>query len=77
MHVNRIYYSYFDQEWQRLIAGDSIRDEATNGGFADGPLDAARFYATSGLTLDGHHNIIVADASNRRIRLITAIDSLF
>jgi len=75
MRANRIYYSAFADGWQRLIAGDSNRDEANNGGFAAGPRDAARFYAPAGLALDGHHNIIVADAGNRRIRLIPAIDS--
>ncbi|HEX5274967.1 MAG TPA: hypothetical protein VFW34_06800 [Candidatus Rubrimentiphilum sp.] len=75
MRGNRVYYSDFLGGWLRLIAGNSERDESNSGGFADGPPDVARFQAPAGLTLDGQHNIVVADAGNRRIRLIPAIDS--
>ena len=41
-------------------------------GSADGPPHAARFDRPTGLALDGHGNLFVADTGNDRIRMISA-----
>ncbi len=67
--------AFFHQQgtWRR-IAGDGTQDATQAGGFADGPPAQARFFEPEGLALDDAGNIFVADAGNRRIRLVPAVN---
>jgi streptogramin lyase len=58
----------------RIVSGERGADVSAAGGFVDGLPEAARFNAPMGLVLDGQRNIMVADAGNRRIRLIPAVN---
>ncbi len=60
--------------FSRLIGGADERDETQVAGFADGPPRDARFYAPFGLARNAHDDILVADAGNRRIRIVPALD---
>jgi sugar lactone lactonase YvrE len=43
-------------------------------GYADGPLNSAQFMFPSGVTLDAHGLLYVADTSNNAIRLLRVAD---
>lgn len=45
---------------------------STSYGFVDGTGTSARFYYTSGITVDGSGTVYVADSNNQRIRKITS-----
>jgi streptogramin lyase len=55
------------------LAGTAITaGPARFGGSADGPVAAARFKSPSGVAVDTHGNVIVADTGNHTIRKISA-----
>jgi len=61
---NRILYRWLDGVFHVLAGGRE--------GFADGRGDAAAFNTPSGLALDRHGNLYVADTGNHAIRKVTA-----
>jgi hypothetical protein len=68
-----IYFLNFAGTWRR-VAGQGGQDPALLGGFADGPPGEAKFYAPLGLAAGPKGEILVADAGNRRIRSVPAVD---
>ena len=60
---NRILYSWLDGDFHLLAGGRE--------GFADGVGAAAAFNTPSGIALDGHGNLYVADTGNHAIRKLT------
>lgn len=60
---------------ERILAGVPNEDaSADTGGYVDGSGTAARFNAPMGLALRNDGSILLADAGNRRIRLLSAPD---
>jgi hypothetical protein len=59
---------------QRVIAGSPLAAEDDTGGFRDGPPADALFASPTGLALGQNGDVAIADAGNRRIRLVPAFD---
>jgi DNA-binding beta-propeller fold protein YncE len=58
-----------------VIGGRAIEDAAENGGgFADGPAEQSRFDEPTGVAVAPDGTVAVADAGNKRIRLIREVD---
>jgi hypothetical protein len=56
----------------KVLAGSETPDGAADdAAFADGPWDVARFFAPAGIARSDDGRIVVADAGNRRIRLLS------
>ncbi len=71
--VPRLDGTYFGQPW---VAGNvyTVCGTSTGGYSGDGgPVAAARLNGPQGATVDASGNVLVADTSNDRIRLITAV----
>ncbi len=62
---NRLLYRWLDGEFHVLAGGRE--------GFADGRGEAAEFNTPSGLALDRHGNLYVADTGNHAIRKVTPL----
>jgi len=58
----------------RIVAGSQLQPPGINGGFRDGEPGNALFSSPTGVALAPNGDIVVADAGNRRIRVIPAID---
>jgi hypothetical protein len=69
-----VYFVHYGGTWRR-IAGQGGQDPTLLGGFADGTPADARFYAPLGLALDARGDILVADAGNRRVRSVPAVNT--
>jgi hypothetical protein len=54
----------------RKIQGGKVSTVAGGWGFADGPFAKARFACPVSVDLDGHGHLFVADAQNRRLRVL-------
>jgi hypothetical protein len=59
--------------FSRLLAGQDEKDWQQNGGFADGTPERAAFYDPMQMARDGRGDILLADAGNRRIRVLPAV----
>ena len=76
-----VFFAKFPGSWSpyngfsRLMVGPDEKDWQQKGGFADGPAAAAQVYDPMGMALDAHGDIVLADAGNRRIRLLPAPDA--
>jgi hypothetical protein len=76
-----VFFGKFSGAWSpyngfsRLMVGPDEKDWQQKGGFADGPAAEAQVYDPMGMALDAQGNIILADAGNRRIRLLPAPDT--
>jgi len=58
-----------------VIGGHDVEDAAENGGgFADGPTEQSRFDEPTGVAIAPDGTLAVADAGNKRIRLIRGVD---
>jgi len=58
-----------------VIGGRDVEDAAENGGgFADGPTAQSRFDEPTGVAVAADGTVAVADAGNKRIRLIRDVD---
>jgi sugar lactone lactonase YvrE len=71
-----LYVSDFGNDCIRRISAagqvSTFAGQASNFGFADGPVDAARFYSPTGIvTSPSATELYVADSDNNRIRKIT------
>ena len=66
---------------QAMTAGDiyTIAGDNRLGGFSGdgGPATAAALYQPSGVTVDGHGNVLIADTVNCRIRVVAASTGTF
>ena len=68
---------YADPRTQNVdvIGGHDVEDAAENGGgFADGPTEQSRFDEPTGVAIAPDGTLAVADAGNKRIRLIRGVD---
>jgi len=76
-----VFFEKFSGSWNpyqgfsRLMVGPDEKDWQQKGGFADGPPATAQVYDPLGMALDARGNIVLADAGNRRIRLLPAPDA--
>ncbi len=76
-----LFFAKFAGAWDpndgfsRQLLGPDERDWQQKGGFADGPLDRADVYDPMGMALDTNGDIVLADAGNRRIRVLPAPDA--
>jgi|GEM_PF-1281215 len=67
----RYLWPYGDSTMMRVVAGDQTEDASNSGaGYADGPANRARFNAPMGVVSGGPGRLMIADAGNRRIRLL-------
>jgi hypothetical protein len=75
-----IFFEKFSGGWSpyngfsRLMLGPDEKDWQQKGGFSDGAVAGAEVYDPLGMALDAHGDIVLADAGNRRIRLLPAPD---
>ena len=61
-----------------VLAGDSDSDGAANGAsFVDGRWNTARFFAPAGIAISPDGRIAIADAGNRRIRILSKFNRPF
>jgi hypothetical protein len=60
---------------QRVVAGSPLAAADVTGGFRDGPPAEALFSSPTGLAVGPGGEIAIADAGNRRVRLVPAVDA--
>lgn len=56
-----------------VVAGTALK-EGEAGGYRNGSIKRAQFYAPLGLAIQGHH-LVIADAGNRRVRIMPLPDT--
>ena len=61
-------------DFSRIVAGSQLYPAAFTGGFRDAVPGESLFSSPTGLALAANGDIAVADAGNRRIRIVPAID---
>jgi hypothetical protein len=59
---------------QRVLAGSPLAAADDTGGYRDGPPAEALFASPTGLALTQNGDVAIADAGNRRIRLVPGFD---
>lgn len=72
--THTIFMAVGGNSWWRVVAGAANRDAGLPGGFRDGAPAEARFAIPLGLAVTPAGSLIVADAGNRRIRTIPALN---
>jgi hypothetical protein len=72
--IPRSHAIFYQGEIRRRVAGNLANDLNGGDGYVDGSPGDARFFEPMGIALNSAGNIFVADAGNRRIRLVPKID---
>jgi sugar lactone lactonase YvrE len=69
------FFSIASSNYTRLLSRDATENpQVSNGGFADGSGNVARFDAPMGIACSPAGRIVVADAGNKRVREVGAFD---
>ncbi len=73
--TNTVRYLQTDLSESRIIGGQTLNDASGDtGAFRDGPAADTFFDAPTGIAVDSHGGVVVADSGNRRIRRIAPIE---